>query len=61
VLGAAALHALGEATRNLFGTLPGLNLVIYGVVLVGIVLFLPRGLAGLRPMLRTRWGRSDRG
>ena len=34
VLGAVALHALGEATRNLFGTLPGLNLVIYGVVLV---------------------------
>ena len=61
VLGAAVLHALGEATRNLFGTLPGLNLVIYGVVLVGIVLFMPRGLAGLGPALRARWGRSDRG
>ncbi len=61
VLGAAALHALGEATRNLFGTLPGLNLVIYGVVLVGIVLFMPRGLAGLGPALRTRFGRGQRG
>jgi branched-chain amino acid transport system permease protein len=60
VLGAAVLHALGEATRNLFGTLPGLNLVIYGVVLVTIVLFMPRGLAGLGPALRARWGR-DRG
>jgi branched-chain amino acid transport system permease protein len=55
VLGAAVLHALGEGTRNLFGQLPGLNLVIYGVVLVAIVLFMPRGLAGLGPALRTRW------
>jgi len=54
VLGAAALHALGEATRNLFGQLPGLNLVIYGCVLVSIVLFMPRGLAGLGPALRAR-------
>ena len=61
VLGAAVLHALGEATRNLFGQLPGLNLVIYGCVLVGIVLFMPRGLAGLGPTLRAHWRRGDRG
>ena len=61
VLGAAVLHALGEATRNLFGQLPGLNLVIYGCVLVGIVLFMPRGLAGLGPTLRARWRRDGRG
>jgi branched-chain amino acid transport system permease protein len=48
VLGAAVLHLLAELTRNLFGQLPGLNMVIYGVVLVLIVMFLPRGLAGLR-------------
>ena len=47
VLGALALHTLADLTRNLFGQLPGLNMVIYGVVLVLIVMFLPRGLAGL--------------
>lgn len=47
VLGAVALHALADLTRNLFGQLPGLNMVIYGTVLVLIVMFLPRGLAGL--------------
>jgi branched-chain amino acid transport system permease protein len=47
VAGALVLHALAEATRNLFGQLPGINLVIYGVLLVLIVMFLPRGLAGL--------------
>jgi branched-chain amino acid transport system permease protein len=47
VLGALVLHALSDLTRNLFGQLPGLNMVIYGVVLVLIVMFLPRGFVGL--------------
>lgn len=44
--GALVLHVLAEATRNLFGQLPGLNMVIYGAVLVAIVMFAPRGLSG---------------
>lgn len=63
VLGALVLHALAEGTRNLFGQLPGLNLVIYGTVLVLIVMFLPRGLtgglAGSGRSLRD-WWRSQR-
>lgn len=55
VLGALALHALADLTRNLFGALPGINLVIYGVVLVLIVMFLPRGIAGLLQ----RWTRRS--
>ncbi len=47
VLGALALHTLADLTRNLFGELPGLNLVVYGTVLVLIVMFMPRGIAGL--------------
>ena len=47
ILGAAALHLLADLTRNLFGQLPGINMVIYGVVLVGIVMFLPRGISGI--------------
>jgi branched-chain amino acid transport system permease protein len=46
VLGAVVLHLLAEVTRNLFGNLPGLNMVIYGSVLVLIVMLLPKGLAG---------------
>ena len=60
VLGAAVLHLLGELTRNLFGQLPGLNMVVYGSVLVLIVMFVPRGLSGagrsLRDVLRGRRG-----
>lgn len=47
VVGALALHVLADVTRNLFGQLPGINMVVYGCVLVFIVMFLPRGVAGL--------------
>ena len=55
VLGAAVLHLLGELTRNLFGQLPGLNMVVYGSVLVLIVMFVPRGLSGVGRNLRDAW------
>jgi branched-chain amino acid transport system permease protein len=72
VLGAVVLHTLADLTRNLFGQLPGLNMVIYGSVLVLIVMFMPRGIAGLAslavragppriggpaPSARERWAR----
>ena len=47
VLGAVVLHVLADITRNMFGQLPGINMVIYGVVLVLIVMFLPRGISGI--------------
>lgn len=59
VLGAAVLHLLADLTRNLFGQLPGLNMVIYGAVLVLIVMFLPRGLAGMGRSVRELWKRRD--
>ncbi|MFO1198645.1 MAG: branched-chain amino acid ABC transporter permease [Burkholderiaceae bacterium] len=46
VLGAIALQLLAELTRNLFGELPGVNMVVYGAVLVLMVMFMPRGIAG---------------
>ncbi|MBC7469474.1 MAG: branched-chain amino acid ABC transporter permease [Ramlibacter sp.] len=60
VLGALALHLLADVTRNLFGQLPGINMVIYGVVLVLIMMFLPRGVAGLAVPVRWRRGAKDR-
>ncbi|VVE42952.1 ABC transporter permease [Pandoraea horticolens] len=56
VLGAAVLYALGEFTRNLFGELPGLSMVIYGVVLIVIVMFLPRGITGAGASVRRLLG-----
>ena len=58
VLGALSLHLLSDLTRNLFGALPGINMVIYGTVLVLIVMFMPRGIAGLGLSVRELWRRG---
>ena len=58
LLGALALHTLADLTRNLFGNLPGINMVIYGSVLVLIVMFAPRGVAGMGESVRKLWGGS---
>ena len=50
VLGALALHALADLTRNLFGELPGISMVIYGVVLILIVTFARARRQRLRPV-----------
>ena len=61
VLGALVLHALADVTRNLFGQLPGINMVIYGGVLVLIVVFVPRGISGLGASVRGAWGAQRKG
>ncbi len=55
ILGAVVLHMLADITRNMFGELPGINMVIYGVVLVLIVMFMPRGIGGLAATVRSLW------
>jgi branched-chain amino acid transport system permease protein len=61
VLGAVVLHLLSDFTRNLFGELPGINMVIYGTVLVLIVIFVPRGIAGIGLSVRQLWkAKGDR-
>jgi branched-chain amino acid transport system permease protein len=52
LLGALVVKALGEAAKLVTGDAPGLDLVIYGGVLVLVVAFAPRGIAGLVASLR---------
>lgn len=61
LLGALALHVLADLTRNLFGELPGINMVIYGCVLVVIVMFMPRGIAGMGQHVGRLWKGSRGG
>ncbi len=60
VLGTVVLHVIGEGVKGLIGNAPGLNLVLYGVVLLVILRFLPNGLMGLVAGLRIRGGRRPR-
>ncbi len=54
LLGSSALHAISEITQHVAADAPGLNLIVYGVLLVLMVLFLPNGLWGLVTRLRGR-------
>ena len=47
LLGALVVKMLGETTKHITGDAPGLDLVIYGLLLVGVVGLAPRGIAGL--------------
>ena len=52
LLGALVVKTLGELTKLVTGDAPGLDLVIYGSVLILVVAFAPRGIAGLFADLR---------
>jgi branched-chain amino acid transport system permease protein len=47
LLGAAVLHLVSETTHAVIGDAPGISLALYGALLVVMVTFMPRGLAGL--------------
>jgi branched-chain amino acid transport system permease protein len=47
LLGALVIKTLGEATKLLTSDAPGLDLAIYGLVLIAVVGSAPRGIAGL--------------
>lgn len=53
LLGAVILHGLAEVTKSVAGRIPGIDLVVFGIVLILVVRFPPRDIPGL---LR-RWRR----
>jgi branched-chain amino acid transport system permease protein len=46
LLGALVVRSLGELAKLVAGDAPGLDLIIYGAVLVAVIWFSPRGLIG---------------
>jgi branched-chain amino acid transport system permease protein len=54
LLGALVVKLLGEVTKHMTGGAPGLDLVIYGCVLILVIAFAPRGIVGLLDNLRQR-------
>lgn len=55
LLGALVVKTLGEVTKLVAGDAPGLDLIIYGCVLVLIVAFAPNGIVGLLRNARRRF------
>jgi branched-chain amino acid transport system permease protein len=55
LLGALVVKTLGEITKLATGDAPGLDLVIYGGVLILVVAYAPRGIVGLLERYRGFW------
>jgi branched-chain amino acid transport system permease protein len=54
LLGSLVLTPLSEVTRWLIRGRPGIDVMVYGAILVVVVTFLPRGLVGAWPRSRRR-------
>lgn len=65
LLGSAFIHGLGEfakgAISGLVGDRPGVDLILFGIVLVLMLAYMPRGLVGLAETLWRRWQRRGGG
>ncbi|MGI6855592.1 branched-chain amino acid ABC transporter permease [Mesorhizobium sp. 1B3] len=59
LLGTLGLHLLGEGAKHLLSNAPGLNFVLYAVVLICALRFLPQGLMGLAARLGTFRKKED--
>jgi branched-chain amino acid transport system permease protein len=60
LVGALAVKALGEAAKLWTGDVPGLDLMIYGALLVIVIAFAPAGLVGTLVNARQRVARRLR-
>ncbi|PWC37765.1 branched-chain amino acid ABC transporter permease [Azospirillum sp. TSO35-2] len=54
VVGALTLHGLGEVAKQFAGRIPGIDLIVFGTVLVLAVAFARGGILGLLERLRDR-------
>lgn len=58
LIGSVVLHVVNEVARHFIDT-PGLSLIVYGVILIFIISYLPNGLIGL--FRRSRGKKEDGG
>ena len=61
ILGAVIIECLSEYTRSFLGKFGGLDMVLYGILVIIIVLFLPGGLLTLPAKIRERQNRKNTG
>ncbi|WP_420103875.1 branched-chain amino acid ABC transporter permease [Bosea sp. (in: a-proteobacteria)] len=59
ILGAIALHVFGEFAKAVAGGIPGIDLVLYGLLLVATIAFAPSGIMGvISRFVRRRTGEA---
>ena len=61
LLGALMVKTLGEAAKLVTGDAPGLDLMVYGIVLIVVVWIAPRGVVGIGARCRVWFGHRQLG
>jgi len=56
VIDAFTLHGLGELSKEFAGSVPGIDVAAYGLVLILVVAFAPGGIMGIWQQVRRRFG-----
>lgn len=54
LVGAFTLHGLGEVTKGFAGRIPGIDLIVFALVLIAVVAFASEGILGLLRKFRAR-------
>ena len=55
LVGALALHFLGELTRGVAGRVAGVDLALFGALLIVVIALAPEGLQGVASALARKW------
>lgn len=59
VLGSFIIVPIMELTNSLFPNISGLNMIIYGVLIVVFILFCPNGLIGVAKQIRSKRNKKE--
>ena len=60
IIGAAFIKPISEFTNAVLSNFVGMNMVVYGLILVIVIMVMPKGLIGLVQDLRVKLGKKKR-
>ncbi|MBP1845706.1 branched-chain amino acid transport system permease protein [Rhizobium petrolearium] len=59
LIGAFTLHGLGEITKSFAGRVPGIDLIVFAIVLIVVIAFASSGILGLLKKLADRFSSKE--
>ncbi|MBQ2100190.1 MAG: branched-chain amino acid ABC transporter permease [Lachnospiraceae bacterium] len=60
IIGAAIIKPISEITNSALSSFVGMNMVVYGLILVVVIMVMPKGVIGLVQELRVKMGKKKK-
>ena len=60
IIGAAIIKPISEITNSALSNFVGMNMVVYGLILVIVIMVMPKGVIGLVQELRVKMGKKKK-